>query len=189
MGGQHVLLLDAKRRYIYAYTEPENGWTAMGPVEVKRMLDIVYPLIIGIKKDHEDKRKQIFEEPSHLTMDNFFSGDKVTSYLGEQGWKGTMTCRHDRLPNGVDNKHFNYVKGAPLNQRSKVARFNQPIVAVKHVLGDQVKVTKPYTLVHCHFSPPAGQTYLVSMQCPRLGSMCMREIGGEEMKRGRGRLR
>ncbi len=55
MGGQHVLLLDAKQRYVYAYTarhkfyEPENGWTAMGPVEVKRMMDIVRPLIIGNK--------------------------------------------------------------------------------------------------------------------------------------------
>jgi hypothetical protein len=88
MDGQHVLLLDAKRRYIYAYTarhkfyEPENGWTAMGPVEVKRMMDIVYPLIIGNKQDPEDKRRQIFEEPPHLTMDNFFSGDMVTNYLG-----------------------------------------------------------------------------------------------------------
>jgi hypothetical protein len=118
-------------------------------VEVKRMMDIVYPLIIGNKQDPEDKRRQIFEEPPHLTMDNFFSGDMVTKYLGEQGWKGTMTCRHDRLPNGVDKKHFNYVKGAPVNQRSKVARFNQPIVA-------EVKGTKPYTLVHCSFQSTGG---------------------------------
>ena len=83
------MLLDAKQRYIYAYTarhkfyEPENGWTAMGPVEVKRLMNIVHPLIIGNKKDPEDKRKQIFEEPPHLTTDNFFSRDMATNYLGE----------------------------------------------------------------------------------------------------------
>ena len=185
MGGQHVLLLDAKRRYIYAYTarhkfyEPENGWTAMGPVEVKRMMDIVRPLIIGNKQDPDDKRRQIFEEPPHLTMDNFFSGDTVTKYLGEQGWKGTMTCRRDRLPNGVDKKHFNYVKGAPVNQRSKVARFNQPIVAVKHVLGDEVTGTKPYTLVHCSFQSTGG----TNISCVN----SMSEVGLYVHERNRGR--
>ena len=72
---------------IHKFYKPENGWTAMGPVEVKRMMDIVCPLIIGNKQDPDDKRRQIFEEPPHLTMDNFFSGDMVTKYLGEQGWK------------------------------------------------------------------------------------------------------
>jgi hypothetical protein len=113
-------------------------------------------------------------------MDNFFSGDMVTSYLGERGWKGTMTCRHDRLPNGVDKKHFNYVKGAPVNQRSKVARFNQPIVAVKHVLGDQVKGTKPYTLVHCSFQSTGG----TNISC--VNSMSKVRLYVHERNRGRG---
>jgi hypothetical protein len=163
----------------HKFYEPENGWTDMGPVEVKRMMDIVYLLIIGNKKDPEDNRKQIFEEQSHLTVDNFFSGDMVTNYLGEQGWKGTMTCRRDRLPNGVDKKHFNYVKGAPVNQRSKVARFNQPIVAVKHVLGDQVKETKPYTLVHCSFQSTGG----TNISCVN----AMSKVGLYVHERNRGR--
>jgi hypothetical protein len=43
-GGQHVLLLDAQRRYIYEWTPRHNLWpvekpfTASGPAEVKRMV-------------------------------------------------------------------------------------------------------------------------------------------------------
>jgi hypothetical protein len=66
-------------------------------------------------------------------MDNFFSGDERLIFLGEDGWKATMTCRHDRLPKGVPKIHFNYIKAAPANaSRSKVARFEQPIVVVKN---------------------------------------------------------
>jgi hypothetical protein len=52
---------------------------------------IMNPLIKGKPKEPQDKRKQIFEEPPHFTMDNFFSGDKV-NFLGQEGWKATMTC-------------------------------------------------------------------------------------------------
>ena len=97
-GGQHVMLLDARRRYIYAYTprhkfyEPVPGWNATGPVEVKRIVELMNPLIKGKPKEPQDKRKQIFEEPPHITMDNFFSGDMVLNFLGQEGWKATMTC-------------------------------------------------------------------------------------------------
>ena len=67
-------------------------------------------------------------------MDNFFSGDVVLNYQGGQGWKATMTCRCDHLPNKVDKKYFNYIKVVPVNDQSKVARFEQPIIAVKHVI-------------------------------------------------------
>ncbi len=66
-------------------------------------------------------------------MDNLFSGDEVLRYLGEGGWKGMMTCRRDHLPKAVPKKYLNFVKAAPVNTRSKVARFENPIVAVKHV--------------------------------------------------------
>ena len=52
-GGQHVLLLDSKRGYIYAYTphhkffEVLQPFTATGPAEVKRLVDIITPLVVG----------------------------------------------------------------------------------------------------------------------------------------------
>ncbi len=82
-GGQHVLLLDSKRRYIYAYTtrhkffEVVQPFMATGPAEVKRLVDIITPLVVGATQDPTDKRKQLFSECVHITMDNLFSGDVV----------------------------------------------------------------------------------------------------------------
>jgi hypothetical protein len=95
-GGQHVLLLDSKRQYIYAWTshhkffEVVQPFMATGPAEVKRLMDMITPLVIGATKDPTDKRQQIFSECMHIAMGNFFSGDEVLRYLGEGGWKGTM---------------------------------------------------------------------------------------------------
>jgi hypothetical protein len=106
---------------------------AFGPAQVKYMVDMITPLVIGATKDPTDKRKQIFSECVHIAIDNFFSGDEVLRYLGEGCWKETMTCRCNRLPKSVPRKHFNFIKTAPVNARSKIAQYEQPIIAVKHV--------------------------------------------------------
>jgi hypothetical protein len=54
-------------------------------------MDMITPLVVGATKDPTYKRKQIFSECMHIAMDNHFSGDDVLRYLGEGGWKGTMT--------------------------------------------------------------------------------------------------
>ncbi len=121
------MLLDSKRRYMYAWTpchkffEVVQPFTATGPAEVKRLVDNVTPLVVDATKDPTDKRKQIFRECVHITMDNLFSGDGVLHYLGEGGWKGMMTCRRNRLPKSVPRKYFNFIKAAPVNARYKVA--------------------------------------------------------------------
>jgi hypothetical protein len=126
-GGQHVLLLDSKRQYISAYTphhkffEVVQPFMASSPAEVKPLVDMIAPLVVGATKGSTDKRKQIFSECVHIAMDNHFSGDDVLYYLGEGGWKGTMTCRRDRLPKSVPRKYFNFIKVAPVNARSNVA--------------------------------------------------------------------
>ena len=90
-----------------------------------------------------DKRRHIFDEKAHVTMDNFFSGNEIRRFLGEEGWKATMTCRGDRLPKEVPKIHFNYIKAVPVNARSKVARFELPIVAVKNVIQPKKKPLMP----------------------------------------------
>ncbi len=86
-----MLLLDSKRRYMYAYTprhkffEVVQPFTASGPADVKHLVDMIAPLVVGTIKDPTDKRKQIFSECVHITMDNPFSGDDVLRYLGEGG--------------------------------------------------------------------------------------------------------
>ncbi len=51
-GGQHVLLLDSKRRYMYAWTphhkffEVVQPFTATGPAEMKHLVDNITPLVV-----------------------------------------------------------------------------------------------------------------------------------------------
>jgi hypothetical protein len=72
-------------------------------------------------------------------MDNIFSGGEVLRFLGEGGWKATMTCRRDRLPKEAPKMYFNFLKATPVNTRSKVARFEQPLIAVKNVIQPRKK--------------------------------------------------
>ncbi len=87
-GGQHVLLLDSKRQYIYAWTphqkffEVVRPFMVTGPAEVKHLVDIITPLLVGAAKDPTDNRKQLFSKCVHITIDNLFSGDEVLRYLG-----------------------------------------------------------------------------------------------------------
>ena len=127
--------------------------------EVVASFLLLKPLVVGATKDPTDKRKQIFSECVHITMDNLFSGDEMLHYLGEGGWKGTMTCRRDRLPKSVPRKYFNFIKAAPVNARSKVAGFENPIVSVKHVKhqdSDTVNDKKDYVLCHVSFQSTGG---------------------------------
>jgi hypothetical protein len=96
-----MLLLDSQRWYVYAWTpchkffEIKAPFTSMGPVEFVHMMDIIKPLVKGAPKEPNDERRQIFEEHVHVAMDNFLSGDEAWRFLGEGGWKATMTCRCD----------------------------------------------------------------------------------------------
>jgi hypothetical protein len=73
---------------------------------------------------------QIFSEKPHSTWDNYFSGDQIMDYLGEQGLAGTMTCQRNRLPKGVDNCFIHKVKTLPKDPVAQVARCNHPITLV-----------------------------------------------------------
>ena len=93
-GGEHVIVTDARRQYIYQYTarhsfhKKEEPYTQQGPAEVKRILDDLAPLVQGNPKPATDKRRQIFTELPHITMDNHFSGDHIIKLIGERGGSG-----------------------------------------------------------------------------------------------------
>ncbi len=63
-GGQHVLLHDSKRRYIYAWTpchkffEVVQPFTATGPAEVKRLVDMIAPLVVGTRRIQQIKESK-----------------------------------------------------------------------------------------------------------------------------------
>ncbi len=91
---------------------------------MKRLVDLITPLVVGATKDPTDKKEQIFSECVNIAMDNHFSGDDVLRYLVEGEWKGTMTCRHNCLPKSVPRNYFNFIKAAPVNARSKCNDLN-----------------------------------------------------------------
>jgi hypothetical protein len=152
----------------------------------------------------------MFEEHVHVAIHNFFSGDKVLRFLGEGGWKATMTCRHDWLSKEVPKMHFNFLKAMLVNTRSKVARFEQPIIAVKNVIqprkkasndDDNVPVTrastkkdnelvadekKDYVICHVSFQSTGG-TNITSVNALSLVEFYVREQN--KIKREPGGLR
>ena len=103
-GGQMVIISDVNRIRPRAYMhrhklhDKPTGWSAMGPLEARRMMEYINPLVIG---EPTDGRRQIFREKPHSTWDNYFSGDQILTWLGENGFGATMTCRRDRLPAGI----------------------------------------------------------------------------------------
>ena len=65
----------------------EAPFTAEGPAEFKRIVDILNPLVKGEVQDPSDNRRQIYDERPNLGMDNRFSGDATSKEVGENGWK------------------------------------------------------------------------------------------------------
>jgi hypothetical protein len=140
-GGQIVLVSDAYRNRPRAYLHrhkchpPITGFTRQGPMEVRMIMEDLKHLVQG---EEADRRRQIFKEKPHSTWDNFFSGDDINDWIGQNGFGVTMTCRRDRLPRGVPNHFFHKVATAPGDTKARVARFNNPITVVKHVLLNPV---------------------------------------------------
>ena len=65
-------------------------------------------------------------------MDNYFSGDRILNWFGENGFGATITCRRDRLPKEIDGKYLHKEKTGTQDY-TKVARYLEPVVAVKPV--------------------------------------------------------
>ena len=68
-GGQHVLLLDSRRRYLYAWTPRHKFFSisspfmATGPAEVVRMIDIITPLVKVSLRNQQTKESRYLMSP------------------------------------------------------------------------------------------------------------------------------
>ena len=69
-------------------------------------------------------------------------------YAGEHGFGLTMTCRRDRLHKDVSSTYW-HKERTDSSQTFKVARFFNPVVAVKDVISHEEK--KAYRRVHVSF--------------------------------------
>jgi len=149
-GGQIVVVSDVGRIRPRAYIHRHKlhhkppGWTAMGPLEVKLIMEKILPMVEG----EAGTAQKLYTEKPHSTWDNYFSGDKIMDWLGENGFGGTMTTRRDRLQSGIPGE-FLHKKKTDSSQRSRAARFHQPIVVVKTV--EATEATPQYERVHCSF--------------------------------------
>ena len=76
--------------------------------------------------------------------------------LAKTGGKGTWTTARDRLPKDIPKQYLHAKKGTLINSRSKAARFENPVVAVKHVTFPEGSNKKPYTVVHVSFQSTGG---------------------------------
>lgn len=110
-------------------------------VEVDDDKVVMYNLIRG--KQYTVPRKQIYTACPHIVADNHFSGENVMKYIGKKGFGITTTCRCDRYPPGLKD----FVNHAHDRKKTRVARFEQPIIAVKHVTGKAPDKSYTRTLV------------------------------------------
>ena len=152
-GGQIVMISDVNRirprAYVHRHklhTKPP-GWTTQGPSEVRKIMEMITPMVEGQEAGYGGQR-QIYRQKPHSTWDNFFSGDIICSWMGENGFGCTMTCRRDRLPKDIPAENF-HKKKTSSDSRPKVARFHQPICAVKTVMPEGDK--EGYERVHVSF--------------------------------------
>ena len=126
--------------------------------------------------------QSLFREPVHFTMDNHFSGENVIQLLGSKGYKATFTTRRDRLIQGVPTKYFHHRK-TEVSHRSKAARFDNPIVAVKHVKQPPNTEAKDYRVVVCSFQS-TGSTNITT-----INALDKVDLYVAERVRGRGEAR
>jgi hypothetical protein len=151
-GGQIVMISDVNRIRPRAYVHRHKlhtkapGWTTQGPFEVRMIMEMITPMIEG--QEPLLGQRQIYREKPHSTWDNYFSGDKIFSWLGENGFGSTMTCRRDRLPKEIPAENL-HKKKTSSDARPKAARFHQPIVAVQNIMPEGE--SKGYQRIHVSF--------------------------------------
>jgi hypothetical protein len=139
-GGQTVLMMDRDRLRIRAYMhrskiynelykDEKHGWTANGPFELKQMADKLLEMCDDIP---DTGVKKLFRKRPCITADNFFQSDKVMEYLGEKWLGGIMTAARNCLPRDIKSEYLHKAKTAPGSKQAKIARYINPIVAVKN---------------------------------------------------------
>ena len=83
------------------------------------------------------KRKKIFRKKPTVCADNFFFDDKMCEWIGKNGFGCIGTTARNCLPKDIEKKYLHGEKHLAGCKFSKVARFTNPIIAVKEKDGYQ----------------------------------------------------
>ena len=153
-GGQSVILMDCDRirprGVIHRHKgyKKAPGFTQTGPSEVHDLISKYVLPEIGEGK--------LWSRPPHLTVDNFFNGDQILSWMGERGLGMLGTVARNKLPLGRDGNEvckiesrFFHKERTEKKGKARVARMGNPITMVRDVAG--TPTTKPYRRVHVSF--------------------------------------
>jgi hypothetical protein len=128
---QIVMISDVNRIQPRAYDVHRHkvnrkppGWTTQGPSKVRKIMEMITPMV------------KIYQQKPHSTWDNFFSGERICSWLGEN----VFGCNHDLSPKDLLTKdilgeNFHKKKTSSV-LRPKVARFHHLICAMKSVMPE-----------------------------------------------------
>ena len=152
-GGQLVLVSDVSCCHPRAYVHRHklhfrpDGYVE-GPNEVRLLTENIIPQVRG--ETAASELRQIYVQKPHCTWDNYFSGDVIMNHLGENGFGATMTCRRDGLPSDIPEIYL-HKKKTDAAPRSKAARFNHPIVAVREYPASMDGSKLAYQRVHTSF--------------------------------------
>jgi hypothetical protein len=138
--GQIVIVNDVGRIRPRAYThhhrchEGESG--VGGRNEVKHLVTKLLKELWTVVNP-----QGILREKPHITCDNFFSVMNVAILCADQGVGMTSTLRCDCFPQGVPKYFFHGQKTTPKDNRAKVVKFLQPIVATKNIDNGVLQLT------------------------------------------------
>ena len=180
-GGQIVLVSDVHRIRPRAYLHrhklhKDDEFSIMAQVEVRKIVDKLDKMVVGAEGD----QPKLFDSKPHTTWDNYFSGDKIFDYVGKLGQGMIMTCRRDRLPTEIDGK-FLHKKKTDSSHKTKVARFFEPVIAVKEVAPGERDEWKKYERVHVSFQSTSSCNFSL------VNSLNHCELTREQRERGRGK--
>ena len=140
-GGHTVLLMDADRLRPRGFLHRRKKYAAKDGFPTKGMSE-VYDLIrkYVIPKMGEEQGKKWAYGP-HLTVDNYFNGDQILDWMGENGMGMIGTVARNRLSHGFNSTgtpvaipgNFYHKETTAGNPRARLARFANPITLVKTV--------------------------------------------------------
>ena len=51
-------------------------------------------------------QRKIYKQKPHITLYNYFSGEKILTLTGENGFGNTMTCQQDHFPSSGSSSYL-----------------------------------------------------------------------------------
>ena len=153
-GMQSVIVTDVEylrpRAYLHRHKLNKKfpGFGPPGPNEVRQLWESQLRELT--RPSNSLVGRPIFSQKPHMTFDNFFSGEAIMEYAAEEGFGFTSTVARNRLPKGVPEKFWCKGKTGS-TQRSKHARYENPVFAIKEHAGSTMAITSFQSTSSCNF--------------------------------------